>query len=176
MFKIMQQNDLPLFIPTDICCKSMMAVRLVSITTDLHSLCIKGDLKTINESWTKYSDQLENCKSGFTPLHEAARKGHTGIVEFLISKGARVNALSKKKETALYYAAGGKHTECEIVLIDNKANVRIGEITPLGSEDGEFIKMLTFQGKHKFHRCMFIDEHFYCEQTSMLALYLNNIL
>ncbi len=125
----------------------MMAARLVSITTDLHSLCTKGDFKTINESWTKYSDQLEYIKLGFTPLQEAARIGNTSIVEFLISKGAKVNALSKKRETALFYAAEEKHTECEIMLLDNKADVNIGIITPLGSKDGRFLKLLTSQGE-----------------------------
>ena len=123
-----------------------MASRLVISLTDLHSLCIKGDLKTMNESWSKYSDQLESRKSGFTPLQEAARKGYWHIVDFLISKGSEVDALSGKKETALYYAAEAKHTECEMLLLHSKADVMMGEITPLGTEDRAFLAFLTCQG------------------------------
>ena len=128
-----------------------MAVRLVSIQpSDLHNLCTKGDLRTINESWTKHSDQLESRKSGFTPLHEAARNGHTSVIEFLISKGANVNCLSYEDETALFYAAKGKHTECEILLLDNKADIQIGKVTPLGTEDCDFLKFLSCQSEFKF--------------------------
>ena len=120
-----------------------MTVRLVGGTSDLHSLCVKGDLKTMNESWTKYAHQLEVLKVGKTPLHEAAIKGHTSIIDFLLSKGAQPDTLSAIGETALYYAAEGKHTECEMILIDHKASVDAGMITPLGTQDKEFLTLLT---------------------------------
>lgn len=127
-----------------------MASRL-GITADLNSLTIKGDLKTIEDSWSKYSEQIESHKSGYTPLHEAARRGHSHIVDYLLKKGANVNALSVKQETALFYAAEGGHTDCEMLLLAHNADVHAGKLSPLSTTDAEFLDYLTSQGDWYIH-------------------------
>ena len=42
---------------------------------------------------------------GMTPLHWAARKGHTTIVEYLLTKGAEINVKDNDGWTPLHFAA-----------------------------------------------------------------------
>jgi ankyrin repeat protein len=41
---------------------------------------------------------------GVTPLHEAARNGHTAVVTVLLAAGADPNARSRAGETPVWYA------------------------------------------------------------------------
>lgn len=69
----------------------------------------------------------------WTPLHFAAQAGQKDIVEFLIAKGADVNAETIKGETPLQFAADNDHKEVVELLIEKGADVslnRSGE-TPL---------------------------------------------
>ena len=45
------------------------------------------------------SDQFSSQRGVTTPLHEAARNGHTEIVQALISAGADLNALDENGNT-----------------------------------------------------------------------------
>ena len=45
-----------------------------------------------------------------TPLHSAAREGHTAVVESLLGAGALVDARNRKRMTPLHYAVLGGHT------------------------------------------------------------------
>ena len=49
-------------------------------------------------------------KDGLTPLHFAAQNGHTGVVDKLLAKGAKVNTKNKGGFTALHLAAQNGHT------------------------------------------------------------------
>ena len=65
---------------------------------------------------------------GTTPLHLTADRGHTEVVELLISKGADVNAKMKDGWTPLHSAArygrkGHRHWEITELLIANGADV-----------------------------------------------------
>ena len=44
-----------------------------------------------------------------TPLHIAAARGHEAMVEFLVRKGARVDAKNEKNETPIHLAAKNGH-------------------------------------------------------------------
>lgn len=48
-------------------------------------------------------------RNGVTPLHLAARKSSTALVEWLIQAGASVNRDDDSGRTALWYAAAGRH-------------------------------------------------------------------
>jgi ankyrin repeat protein len=45
------------------------------------------------------------CSKGYTPLHKAAQKDHTEIMEYLVSTGASVHATSLNGRTPLHVAA-----------------------------------------------------------------------
>ena len=51
----------------------------------------------------------------FSPLHWAAKGGHTKIVEMLISRGARVHSTNMGDDTPLHLAAA--HGNRDIVLM-----------------------------------------------------------
>jgi len=70
---------------------------------------------------------------GYTPLHKAAYNGHPEIVEYLISKGAELNARSNSGSTPLHGAAFYGHPEAAIILIEKGAEIDIkndGGYTP----------------------------------------------
>lgn len=48
---------------------------------------------------------------GFSPLHWAAKEGHSKIVELLIQRGARVNATNRGDDIPLHLAAAHGHRE-----------------------------------------------------------------
>jgi ankyrin repeat protein len=48
-------------------------------------------------------------EKGVTPLHQAAHKGHDGIVVALITAGADINKVTTHGKTALGYAEQQKH-------------------------------------------------------------------
>ena len=69
-----------------------------------------------------------------TPLHFAAQSGIKEIVEFLIEKGADVNANNIANETPLHYAAAMRHKEVVGLLIARGAILNSGTLdgsTPL---------------------------------------------
>ena len=77
-----------------------------------------------------------------TPLHEAARNGHTEIVQALISAGADVHALDENGKTPLHEAVlGNGHSEIVQLLIACRIGRQPGEgsgYTPLhkAAEEG----------------------------------------
>ena len=60
---------------------------------------------------------------GATPLHMAAANGNKKIAEFLITKGADLNARNDNGGTPLVYAAQIGHKEVAELLIDKGADV-----------------------------------------------------
>ena len=61
-----------------------------------------------------------------TPLHDAAKKGHTEEAMTLIKKGADVNARTEKGNSPLHFAADAGHTETAMALIEKGADVNAG--------------------------------------------------
>jgi ankyrin repeat protein len=62
---------------------------------------------------------------GRTPLHDAAEKGPTGLVKFLITKGANVNEKDDNGQTPLHHATKEGHKEIVEILIASGAAVNI---------------------------------------------------
>lgn len=57
--------------------------------------------------------QSFNCRDdhGFSPLHWAAKEGHSKIVEMLLIRGARVTATNRGDDTPLHLAAAHGHRD-----------------------------------------------------------------
>lgn len=62
---------------------------------------------------------------GWPPLIYAAFNGHTAVAEYLLKKGAEVNATTENGSTALLFAARFGHIEVVELLLKNKADPNI---------------------------------------------------
>ena len=58
-----------------------------------------------------------------TPLMEASQEGHIDIVKYLISKNAKIDAVTNTMDSALTYACANGHTVIADLLISCGANV-----------------------------------------------------
>ncbi|KAM6461952.1 UDP-glucuronosyltransferase 1A1-like isoform 5-T7 [Liasis olivaceus] len=93
--------------------------------TRLHDAAYVGDLETIQSLFQEESFQSRiNKKSMWccgwlpcTPLRIAATAGHGNCVEFLIQKGAEIDLVDVKGQTALYVAVVHGHLECAQLLL-----------------------------------------------------------
>lgn len=79
---------------------------------------------------TSHAENIErrvhfNGYLGKTPLHHAAEKGPTGLVKFLITKGANVNEKDDNGQTPLHHATKAGHKEIVEILIASGAAVNI---------------------------------------------------
>lgn len=63
--------------------------------------------------------------SGKAALHEAVKGGHFGTVEFLLSRGAKVNVQESDGQTALHVACQFENTDIVKSLMRNGADVNI---------------------------------------------------
>ena len=84
-----------------------------------------GDLMTVQEL-TRHDMRLmeSSDQTGMTPLHYACRRGHLGIVHFLLETGANFNALEARdrdQQTALHHAAYNERMDVvrELILHHN---------------------------------------------------------
>ena len=124
---------------------------------DLRPLCVKGDLKNIIEYWNRFNDQIEwtQGSEGTTPLHEATNKGHGEVVQFLLSKGAKIDAVSSKGKTALFIAGEACNSDCEVLLVNKKASLFYTHnsvaVSCFDTADGQFLKFITGHDIGKYH-------------------------
>jgi ankyrin repeat protein len=80
------------------------------------------DFTTVQQLITDNDNIHATDRSGWTPLHWAARQGHVKIVMVLINAGANIHATNQDGITPLGIAAQIGHTEIAIALINAGAN------------------------------------------------------
>ncbi|XP_066493092.1 ankyrin repeat and SOCS box protein 1 [Tiliqua scincoides] len=98
--------------------------------TRLHDAAYVGDLQTIRSLLQEEAFQRRiNEKSVWccgwlpcTPLRIAATAGHEHCVDFLIQKGAQIDLVDVKGQTALYVAVVHGHLECARILLEAGAD------------------------------------------------------
>ena len=66
---------------------------------------------------------IDTRDEGLTPLIHAASTGYYPVVEFLISKGAKVDSLTQKRETPLMYAAKNGNIQVMELLLEKGADI-----------------------------------------------------
>ena len=92
--------------------------------SDFHLAAWRGDLRRVKrfvEQGTNVNTKDNELK--WTALHWAAFTGQEDVVEFLIAKGADVNAKDERGLTALRRACGKGHQEVVSLLIASGADV-----------------------------------------------------
>ena len=89
------------------------------IPEDLFAIYETGTLQEISERDFNVNDTLNTT----TPLMRAAKRNNADVVNFLISKGADVNAKNKKGWTALLFAASQNTSDVVKLLLDNGADI-----------------------------------------------------
>ncbi len=114
----------------------------------IHLAAMRGDLEQVR-SMIVLDPELVKArdKYGNSPLQIAAYKGHTEIVEFLLSKGGEVNATSKFGGTALYMASYAGQEEVVEVLIAHGADPNLAI-----KDSGEHVlQVATLEGYRNYN-------------------------
>ncbi|OXA52679.1 integrin-linked protein kinase [Folsomia candida] len=86
--------------------------------------CREGNLLQV-KLWLEdtENDLNQGDDHGFSALHWAAKYGQYKIVELLLQRGARVNAVNKGDDTPLHLAAAHGHHDVARLLLQQKAEV-----------------------------------------------------
>ena len=87
---------------------------------------IKGDIEKVllylrKNDTAKVLGSVEQT-SKRSPLHLATKHGHLHLVEFLLNKGANIEARDKLLKTSLHYACENGHLLVVKMLLDNNAD------------------------------------------------------
>ena len=108
----------------------MVLVTAPGWAAPIHSAAAKGDLTQVRLLLNKDASMLDLVdKDGATPLHHAVAGRHKAVVEFLLGKGANVNAKKTDGVTPLHVAVALKSVEIARALVLQHANP--------GAEDGK---------------------------------------
>ncbi len=91
-------------------------------------------------------------EEGKTPLHIASGNGHTGFVNYLISRKAAVNVKDVSSSTPLHEAVRGGHVDCTAILLgagadpnqkDSSGNTPLHLVMPVATRSEIFGKLLA---------------------------------
>jgi ankyrin repeat protein len=101
---------------------------------------MKGDLNTIQRLLEKDPSLVTAIdKNGYTSLHLASRDGNAGVVRYLLSKGANIEATTcnMSEWRPLHLAAYNGNFEVVSILVSQGADVK--------AKAGEFQKLTPLQ-------------------------------
>jgi pectate lyase len=114
--------------------------------SSIHIAALLGDLARVKAFLERGTNVNAEDKRSFTPLHWAARTGHTNVAEYLIANGADVNAGEwTPLQEAAYYSK-----EMVELLLAKGANINTGKWTALHSaldaERFDIVELLLAKG------------------------------
>jgi 7,8-dihydropterin-6-yl-methyl-4-(beta-D-ribofuranosyl)aminobenzene 5'-phosphate synthase len=93
---------------------------------DIHEAAHGGDLDRVKTLLKENPELLkEKSDSGGTAVHYAAHGGHIDVLDFLMAKGADINARDNQGSTPLVWAAAGGKRESIVLLLDKGADPNI---------------------------------------------------
>jgi ankyrin repeat protein len=105
--------------------KANITVRINDGKTILHAVVTDNSERCLPTLLSKIKYAVNStAKNGQSPLHCAARCGHTHFVEPLITAGALINYQDYAGDTALHYAASRGHIETIKELIKYRADMQ----------------------------------------------------
>ncbi|MFC1492769.1 ankyrin repeat domain-containing protein [candidate division KSB1 bacterium] len=108
---------------------TFMCISFPVYAQDIHEAAKSGDLQTVKNIIDSDPDKLESLDTGgYTPLLRAAIGGHTDLVEYLIDKGANIEAKERYQMTPLFWAINQKHTDTAKLLIEKGAYISVKNI------------------------------------------------
>ncbi|CAM3750620.1 ankyrin repeat domain-containing protein [Polynucleobacter brandtiae] len=84
---------------------------------------IEGELTVVESMVLK--NKADVNKTGWTPLHYACTTGKLDVAKFLLSHGAKINALSQSETTPLMMAVGSGNDSLIKYLLDQGADLRL---------------------------------------------------
>ncbi|MDH4120331.1 MAG: ankyrin repeat domain-containing protein [Deltaproteobacteria bacterium] len=98
------------------------------------------------------ADANDQDAEGFTALMYAAQFGNNDLIQFLLSKGAKVNTANDKGMTALMLAVSNKHPETVKILLNAKADINQKNkdggtaLMLAATKDASLVKLLLERG------------------------------
>ncbi|CAM1307958.1 Uncharacterised protein g4722 [Pycnogonum litorale] len=101
------------------------------MATDLIWSVKNGDLDQVREHIESNGADVNSELNGRQPIHYAADYGQAEVIEYLIQKGANINAKDRHGITALLAAIYEGHTDCVKILLKKGASKE--ELAPDGS-------------------------------------------
>jgi ankyrin repeat protein len=90
----------------------------------LHIASSNDDIENVKKLIENGKDVNSYNINGNTPLHEACINGHTNVIKFLISIGAKINAKNHySRDTPLHKAVQNNHIDSVKILLEANAEV-----------------------------------------------------
>jgi ankyrin repeat protein len=98
----------------------------VEAYTQLHEAVSRRDLPRVRELITRFPKMVNRGdENEDTPLHLAALRNYSAIIDFLISRGGNVNATNKAEMTPMHLAAKEGRTAAAKALLSGHPDLTI---------------------------------------------------